>query len=87
MTYEKIVIPMNHGNRNMHLPWHRQCAVPLHPVKPDCLQGCLKPEFPILSKKTIHSVIFFYNGDHAFGAETVIGFVRDGNLIFKYRLL
>ena len=38
MTYERIVIPMDHGNRNMHLPWHRQCAVPLHPVKPDCLQ-------------------------------------------------
>ena len=38
MTYEKIVILMDHGNRNMHLPWHRQCAVPLHPVKPDCLQ-------------------------------------------------
>lgn len=38
-------------------------------------------------QKSIHSVIFFYNGDHAFGAETVIGFVRDGNLIFKYRLL
>ena len=38
MTYEKIVIPMDHGNRNMHLSWHPQCVVPLHPVKPNCLQ-------------------------------------------------
>ena len=34
----KMVIVIKICKIGRNLPWHRRCAVPLHPVKPDCLQ-------------------------------------------------